>query len=549
MKLFGQGLARPLAWLERRLLAYPKLLILVFVAGCGSSLIYTIENLGINTDTTQMLAPDLPFQQDRKRLIETFPQDDQAILVVVGGETPEQTRRLLSYLGDRLESDAGHVVSYYIPGEGPYFERHGLLYLNLEDLEKLAVNLAQAQPFIGKLSRDNSLNGLLSIVGSAITTTDIELPVDLAPLLAEIRNALQPTLYGGIYPVSWQRLMFGKEQDLLTNRRFILVKPILDYTALMPAEESLRAVRAIADDAQLRFPGARVRLTGEITLEHDELESVSRSAAIASLASLILVCTVLMLGLRSPAMTFATFVCMVIGLIFTAAFAALSVGRVNLISIAFAVLYIGLAVDYAIHFCLRYRELLRRKMARASALNQTLASVGPSIALCAVTTAAGFYAFVPTAYAGVSELGIIAGSGMMIGLLVTLTLLPAILKVLPLGLTEKSIGIAFPDRFYRFPMAHRTLIRRFSYLLAIGAAMLLTQPMFVTPTETSLIFQQVAFFEVVVMALHGCLCAVTELFSRFSPDDRQCRGRHRSSAGAARGEWFFEHGWSFHRHA
>lgn len=457
MRLFKEITGRSLAGLQYRLPAYPKLLILAFLVGGGFSLNYTLENLGINTDTSQMLAQDLPFQKARQRLLEAFPQDDLAILVVVDGATPEQTRRVLAYLGERLSSDEEHIVSYYIPGEGPYFQRHGLLYLDLEDLQQLAADLAQAQPFIGRLSQDNSLTGLLSVIGLALETTKSKLPVDLAPLLGEIRSVVRAALQGERHTVSWQRLMYGENQDFQSTRRFILVKPVLDYRDLLPADASLRAVRTIADTAEKRFPGARVRLTGEVALEHDELHSLERSAAAASLASLLLVCTVLMLGLRSPTLTFTTLFCLVIGLVYTAAFAAFTVGWINLISIAFAVLYIGLAVDYAIHFTLRYRELLDQKINRVAVLQQTLTSVGPSIALCAVTTAAGFYAFVPTAYAGVSELGIIAGSGMLIGLVVTFTLLPAMLKILPLTLPRKSRSSILPDGFYRFPVVYGRL--------------------------------------------------------------------------------------------
>ncbi len=478
MRLFKEITGRSLAGLQYRLLAYPKLLILAFLVGGGFSLNYTLENLGINTDTSQMLAQDLPFQKARQRLLEAFPQDDLAILVVVDGATPEQTHRVLAYLGERLDSDTEHIVSHYIPGEGPFFQHHGLLYLDLEELQQLAADLAQAQPFIGRLSQDNSLTGLLSVIGLALETTESELPVDLAPLLGEIRSVVRVALQGERYTVSWQRLMYGENQDFQSTRRFILVKPVLDYRDLLPADASLRAVRAIADAAEKRFPGARVRLTGEVALEHDELHSLERSAAAASLASLLLVCTILMLGLRSPTLTFATLFCLVIGLVYTAAFAAFTVGRLNLISIAFAVLYIGLAVDYAIHFTLRYRELLDQKINRVAVLQQTLTSVGPSIALCAVTTAAGFYAFVPTAYAGVSELGIIAGSSMLIGLVVTLTLLPAMLKILPLTLPQKRRSSILPDGFYRFPVVYGRLIRRLSTVLAITAAVLLTQVRF-----------------------------------------------------------------------
>ena len=178
-------------------------------------------------------------------------------------------------------------------------------------------------------------------------------------------------------------------------------------------------------------------------------------------------------------MMFATLVSLVMGLIFTAAFAAWSIGHLNLISIAFSVLYIGLGVDYAIHLCLRYRELLQQNFPKEKALTLSIRSIAPSLSLCAITTSAAFYAFVPTAYAGVSELGIIAGTGMFIALIISLIILPAILKVLPIhsiGFQEKST--LFPAWLYRFPIDNSKTISLSSLLICVIALVLLTQVKF-----------------------------------------------------------------------
>ena len=468
-----------LFWLQEKLLSYPKLLILLVCVACGFSLNYTINNLGFNTDTTGILSSELPFQLDRKRLLQLFPQDDQAILIVIDAEAPELTSRALSDLGDRLKAENEYVQSVYIPGEGAFFERQGLTFLELADLEALAANLAQAQPFIGRLYQDSSLNGFLSTISLALTHVDHELPIDLKPMLAKITAAIMAVNKGNDFQLSWQQLMFGGEPDLLTTQRFILVKPNMDFGELLPAEKSLRAIRTITEKTKALFPRVSIRITGEVALEHDELASVAQSTIIASLVSLILVCTALLIGLRSLTMMFATLLSLVVGLIFTATFAASTIGHLNLISVAFSVLYIGLGVDYAIHLCLRYRELLQQNYTKEQALSQSTRAIAPSLALCALTTSAAFYAFVPTAYAGVSELGIIAGTGMFIALIISLIVLPAILKILPVQSKGPQIqGTLFPDCFYRFPMTNSKTIRLSAMLLSLIALGLLTQVKF-----------------------------------------------------------------------
>ncbi len=79
-------------------------------------------------------------------------------------------------------------------------------------------------------------------------------------------------------------------------------------------------------------------------------------------------------------------------------------------------LNVGLGSDYVIHVLLRYRELAAAGHATPAALVETMRGVGSSLVLCAVTTAAGFYSFIPTTFSGVSELGLIAGTGVFFGL-------------------------------------------------------------------------------------------------------------------------------------
>ena len=153
---------------------------------------------------------------------------------------------------------------------------------------------------------------------------------------------------------------------------------------------------------------------------------MSRGAGLGALATLVMVALVLYAALRSWRLLAASLVTLVVGLSLTAAFAAVAVGQLNLLSVAFVVLNVGLGSDYVIHVLLRYRELAAAGQATPAALVETVRGVGSSLVLCAVTTAAGFYAFIPTTFSGVSELGLIAGTGVFFGLFVSVTVLPAL---------------------------------------------------------------------------------------------------------------------------
>ena len=181
------------------------------------------------------------------------------------------------------------------------------------------------------------------------------------------------------------------------------------------------------------IPGVRVRVTGEVALAHEELQVVSQRAGIAAFLALAMVCFTLTLAFHSWRLMVVTLLTLLVGLSLSAGFATVAVGQLNILSLAFAVLFIGLAVDYAIHLSLRYQELLGLGNEPFPAMRKSLQEVGPALILCAVTTGLGFYTFVPTNYAGMSELGLISGTSMFIGLVVSLTVLPAILLVFPLS--------------------------------------------------------------------------------------------------------------------
>ena len=149
------------------------------------------------------------------------------------------------------------------------------------------------------------------------------------------------------------------------------------------------------------------------------------------LLSIILVAIILFIGLGSLKIVLACLTTLLLGLIITTAFATFAIGRLNLISIAFAVLYIGLGIDFAIHMALRFKEESNVSSDYSDRFRKTIKHISKPLILCAVTTAIGFYAFIPTNYQGVAELGWIAGTGMIISLILTFTLLPALLTYIP----------------------------------------------------------------------------------------------------------------------
>ncbi|MEM7541297.1 MAG: MMPL family transporter [Pseudomonadota bacterium] len=389
---------------------------------------YVISNISINTDTEDMLSPDLAWRQEYAAFKNLFPYFSDTILVVVDAPTADAAYGYANDLVASIRTHGDVFGEVLHPQSMPFFKRNQLLYLDIEELESLSTELSAAQPFLAQLLIKPSLVGIAELIEAATRAKSEGRSFDTARLFEAINMGITNSLEGEETGISWQALMSGSGSAPGTRVLFT-VQPRLDFSELLPAKKAIETLRDIAATNGMNTgQGATMRLTGSAALSYDELMSVIRGAGQAGILALVLVTLFLWAGLRSFDLLVAVLVTLLCGLTYSAAAAVILVGTLNMISVAFAVLYIGLGVDFALHLALRYREL---KAIDDRAITQSAVSVGPSLLLCGVTTAIGFFAFIPTEYRGVAELGLISGASMMIGVLTSLLLLPALLSVLP----------------------------------------------------------------------------------------------------------------------
>lgn len=469
MESFFSGIQRHALWI-----------VLTAIAVGTICLNYTVKNLRINTDTANMIDARLPFRQSWEQYRREFSFNIDSLLLVIDASGPEEAERIADEIATALEAMPDRFEQVYRPGGGEFFERNALLYLNLPDLEALAERLIAVQPLLGRLSRDPSVDIFADTLTRALTESDGGFDTELWPVLNELDLVLDAALEERPYRMSWQRLLGPDDAERNVGRSYVHLKPRLDFGDLLAAEPAIAAVRdVVAGLDPMQSDGVRVRITGDAALAYEELLSAMRGAQIAGFLALIMVTGVLVIGLGSVWLVIASLLTLVVGLIATAGFATIAIGHLNLISIAFAVLYIGLGVDYAIHICLRYRELLGRDLPKAIAIRDALKSVGGSLLICTLTTATAFYVFLPTAFSGVAELGLISGTGMFINLILSMILLPAFLGLLP---SPKPWHRGRQDgvfaRLLDFPRRHFVLIGGGALLLALAASFLLPQVRF-----------------------------------------------------------------------
>ena len=439
--------------------------ILLLTAAFGS---FAYTHLQVDTRTDRLLDPSLSWRAEEKVLNDAFPQNNHVLAVVVTGATPEIADAGATKLVQALKQDPENFPAVYDPGGSEFLRRNGLLFLDTPDVQKVADQLISAQGLLGTLIADPSLNGLFGALDLALEGVgrgDIETASIEQPLQA-IAETLEPALQGKPAFLSWRKMMTGLAPNPIEFQRIITVKPKLDFESLTPGAEASAKIRKFAADLGITPEnGAQLRLTGDVALDDEEFASIEQGMGVASVLSFVLVLVILFLAVRSFKAILAIVATLMVGLIWSLAFAAFSVGTLNLVSVAFIVMFIGIAVDFGIQYCVRYRDEAQNAQDLGEVGWRTGRSIGGSLLLAAVTTAVGFLAFLPTGYKGVSELGIVAGAGMVIALVLNVTLLPALLKLV--NWHPRGEG----NRLFALPNADDWILRNRSSILKAGIAL------------------------------------------------------------------------------
>jgi uncharacterized protein len=421
---------------------------------------YAATHFAINTDINKLISPTLDWRKREIAFETLFPGPFGTTAVVVEAPTPELTAQATTALTQQLSkrTDLFHSVQELGLGN-PFFARNALLFQPTAAEEHVTHNLADSAQLIVTLARDPSLRGLsqsLSYVMTGIQGGLLKLD-DITPALGIFADNVEDVLADRAAPFSWHALMNGHSLQPSEIRRFIEVRPIMDYSALEPGRKADDAIREAARNLPPEY-GARVRLTGPVPISDEEFGTVQHGALVNGIATVMVVLMILWVALRSGRLIAAVAINLFIGLSITAALGLLMVGALNLISVAFAVLFVGLGVDFGIQFAVRYRAERHDIDNLGQALVSAGKRVGAPLTLAAAAVAAGFLSFLPTDYRGLSELGQIAGVGMLIAFITSITVLPCLISVFNPPGEPDEIGYSALAPVDRFLERHRIAV-------------------------------------------------------------------------------------------
>ena len=460
-------------WIDRAVgycVRYSALVIAAALVLGVVATVYTARHFAIDTNINNLISERLPWRQNEIAFQRAFPQTVELILVDVAAPSPEAAksaaREVLRSLADK--PDLFRSVRDQL--DSPFFRRNGLLFLPPDQVAQYTGQLSNAQPLLSGLVRDPSLRGLVqALVGildyakqGYVGTDDMARPLNLAAA------ALEGVAQGQPAEFSWRSLVRGDARRLDLHR-FIEVRPFLDQTALEPGGKATAAIRDIVSKLGLKAKyGAEASLTGPVIISDNQFAGVHDGVALNSVVTGAIILIILWIALRSIRLVAAAVVNLAVGLAITAAGGILMVGALNPISLAFAVLFVGLGADFAIQYTVRYREERHELGNLQEALIAAAAWVGIPLSLAAGAAAAGFLSFTPTAYRGLAQLGIIAGFGMVVAYVLSLTLLPALIAVFkfppePASLTLPALAPA--DAFLK---RHRRWVISITILIVLA---------------------------------------------------------------------------------
>ena len=462
-------------WIVKACTRFASLVVVVALILAIAAGYYTAQNFIINTDINTLISSNLDWRKRDNQFEKAFDRE-RTILAVIEAPTPELTSSASAALQQKLAGDTTHFESVQALGSGEFFEKNGLLFLPVAEVGQLVGQFESAAPLIEIMAGDPSIRGLTGALETGLAGVkrgQVKLDSTERPFNL-IAQTVEKVLNTGSATFSWRELTSDKPLPDSDRRAFIEFKPILDFNALEPGKDATDAIRQAASDLNLAGEySARVRLTGPVPIANEEFATVQDGAIVNGIGTVLVVLLILWMALHSAKIISAVFLNLFIGLSITTAAGLWMVGSLNLLSIAFAVLFVGLGVDFGIQYSVRYRSERFKSDDLRLALEQAAERSAVPLSLAAMATAAGFLSFLPTDYKGISELGKIAGVGMLVAFTTSITVLPALLKLLnPPGESE-PVGYAFLAPVDHFLEKHRVIIIGGTLLVAIAGLPLL----------------------------------------------------------------------------
>jgi len=490
-------------FIERLAFKHSLAVVAVSVILAGLSIWVTGEKLTFKTGRGDLVAKGLPYVKLYEEYRDHF-EDLEGMVIVAESESPEKMAEFAEVLAAKLQVRPDLFSQVIYKFDTSYFRSRFLLYLDPPELKSLQIKLEEHQDFIESINAAPGLNPLLNEINREISSGMVDsLMTDflgggddeedeekndendlnlLLRIIEEMNRSLKKNYY---YQSPWQSLFNSGEESLrdkgyLVSKNekllFILAVPNEDETSFTGYKDSVYSARELIAEVKKDFPSISVGLTGEDVISTDEMITTQKDVELASkiaLGGVVLLFIIAFKGIVKPLLAVFS---LLIALAWSLGFTSLTVGHLNILSVVFTTILIGLGIDFGIHILERYKEERQEGADISTALQKTLQGTGQGNFSGAITTAMAFGAMVLTDFIGIVELGWIAGWGILFCMIAMVLLLPALVtleekwrKPVYSKSAEKPIiaSVSWLDRFF----SHYKLIITVCCVLVLVASL------------------------------------------------------------------------------
>ncbi len=445
----ARALSQVAAWVIRwrRWFVWPQILLF------GICTLYTVKFLEFDTSRSALVGADKRYHHNFLQYKKEFAAQDD-LVVVIESENPEKNRQFVERLGAKLEAERVRVpvqpgaketvetnlfTNIFYKGDLTMLGSKALLFVPEEDLAALKARLEAYRPLIEPFTQTTNLVSLIDLINSRFSRASreanpqTEALIKALPALERIiAQAAVSVRRGGVPPSPGVFALFDPNQEAADSIYITYSEGRIFLATAQPqsaAVESraVRRMRELVEQTRVEVPGINAGLTGESVLELDELEQSQKDTAAASVVALLCSALIFIYGYHETGRPLKAVASLVVGIGYTMGFTTLVVGHLNILTITFVPILIGLAIDFGVHLVTRYEEELRQGATEEAAITKALVFTGQGVFTGAFTTAGAFLAMALTDFRGIQEMGIICGGGLLVCLIPMLTMLPALL--------------------------------------------------------------------------------------------------------------------------
>ncbi len=488
MKQTPQNPERVLNMLWRLVRHHPGLLI---VSGLGLALVsafISIFFLHMDSNQDNLVSPSVPFQKRYLENLENFGDQEYLFAVIQTGGTEEGKKQAIQFaeqLNARLLKHPDLIQSVYYRISSQDLGDGVLLFASPEEARNLSGIISYLAPYLDQWVRDGSLSGFFTMIaellggrvpedggrktegngrrtddgGAALADMDPALLGQALGFLEDLLAKVNETLSGKnpngpLFDLSQGRgeYFFSASGRLLVMR----ILPTKDFGSLDVIGKPLAAVRKAIEAMRGDFPGLSVGLTGRPALQADEMETTNRDMTRAAVIAVLLVGVLFMIVLHGWLRPFLVLLSLAMATSWSFGFATVTVGELNLLSVIFALVLVGIGVDFGIHVVMRYVEAHGKGLGVEDSVRASLFRTGPGVFVGAITSVCAFYSVLGSDFIGLGQLGLIGGTGVLFCLISMMVVLPAMLllagkKNLFPSSMPRITAMPLLERFFKYP--------------------------------------------------------------------------------------------------